>query len=180
MLYPVALQVQNVCAGGAPCLPGGTDKVQPAADPTQKMPVEPPVQFRRLLNLRLNSRKRPGAQRQEAGCHQTENQKIDGSAKMPLVNQRAPEAVDAKRQGINAGGDPKRHRQVGEWEDRTGQKENRHNQKVHDQLKALHITQRGADRGAQRSENDGDQGHEQQGDRQRGQTMRPKPGRQAN
>ena len=67
---------------------------------------------------------------------------------------RAAQPVDAIRQRIERVAIAEARRQVGQREERAGQEEDRHDQEVHDQLKALHVLQRRANRRAERREHD--------------------------
>ena len=60
-----------------------------------------------------------------------------------------------------------------------GEEEDRHDQEVHDQLKALHVLEDRADGGAQRGEDDGDQHHEDESDRDGEPAVRAEAGDQA-
>ena len=54
--------------------------------------------------------------------------------------------------------------QAGEREERAGEEVDGQDEEVHDELKALHVLQAGADGHAERGEQEGDEHHESHGD----------------
>ena len=89
-----------------------------------------------------------------------------------VLIERAAQAVDAVGQRIDAGDDAITLRQIGQGIKCPREKEDRHHQKVHDQLKSLHVLNDGADGGTQRGEDHGDQHHKEKGQRDREPAMR--------
>ena len=81
---------------------------------------------------------------------------------MILTDQNSAQAVDAIGQRINLGDEADARWQVAQRKQRARQEEQRHDQKIHDQLEALHVVQDRSDGCPECGEDQGDEKHHQE------------------
>ncbi len=96
---------------------------------------------------------------------------------MPTSTPRKP--VHSVRKRIEASDIRQQLWQVCEWIERAGEKEDRHDEEVHNELKSLHVFNDGADGGAECGEDDRDHENEDEGSGNGEPMLRPKSGDEA-
>src|SRR5215467_9958882 len=94
----------------------------------------------------LDFRKEIASDTQQHERNQDQDGTIGGKSEMRTADQRASQAIDPVGQRVHGGDHPEHPRQVVERVEGSGEKEDRHDQKIHDQLKALDVLNGRADR----------------------------------
>ena len=93
----------------------------------------------------LNSGEEIGARRQENRGENAEDECVEADAKVACSGQGTAESIYAVCKWIDARDQLQREGKVDEREERSGEKEDRQDKEVHDELEALHVLKDRAD-----------------------------------